>query len=67
MILNGLLNGLLLITLLPVCGSRGIKTIKISVLVVMMVVVGTLVVMRTTSIMAKIRVVFMLGKMNRGQ
>jgi hypothetical protein len=60
-------SGLLLVTLLPVSGSRGMKTTKIKpVLAAIPVVVGVLVAVRTTSITAEIEAVLMLGKMSRG-
>jgi hypothetical protein len=49
--------GLLPMTLLPVSGSRGMRTMKIIlVLVVVPVAVRDLIVVRTTSVTAKIRV-----------
>ena len=59
---------LLPMTLLPVCGSRGMRTMKIRhVMVVVPVVIGAPVVTRMTSVMTKIRVVLLLGKVSRGQ
>jgi len=61
-------SGLLPMTLLPVPGSRGMKTTKIRhVLAAVLVVVGAPVATRTTSVTAKIEVVLLLGKMSIGQ
>jgi hypothetical protein len=55
-------------TLLPVHGSRGMKTTKIKhVLAAVLVVVGAPVATRTTSVTAKIGVVLLLGKISIGQ
>jgi hypothetical protein len=59
---------LLLVALLPVSGSRGMKAMKIRpMLVVVAVAVWMLVATRPTSVTTKVRVVLILGKMSRGQ
>jgi hypothetical protein len=59
---------LLLVALLPVSRSRGMKAMKIRpMLVVVAVAVWMLVATRPTSVTTKVRVVLILGKMSRGQ
>jgi hypothetical protein len=55
-------------TLLLIRESRGMRTMKIRlVIVIVPVAFGALVVAGTTSVTAKTRVVLLLGKMSRGQ
>jgi len=55
-------------TLLPVHGSKGMRATKIRpVMIVVPVVVGALVVARTTSVITKTGVMLLLGKMSTGQ
>jgi hypothetical protein len=55
-------------TLLPVCGSRGMRAIKIRhVMVIVPVTVGAPAAAGTTSVLTKIGVILLLGKMSRGQ
>jgi len=61
-------SGLLPMTLLPVHGNRGMKALKIRLVVIVVpIVVGAPVVAGATFVMTKIRVVLQLGKMSRGQ
>jgi hypothetical protein len=55
-------------TLLLVCGSREMRTMKIRpVIAVVLVAVGALVIRGTTSVTDKTGVVLLLGKMSKGQ
>jgi len=59
---------LLLMTLHPVHGSKGMRATKIRpVMIVVPVAVGALVVARMTSVTTKTGVMLLLGKMSIGQ